>query len=134
MTKPIASLGTAILLATGMAGCGKKSEPASEAPAAADASTDGAAASAGTAQAAPAAAGKEVLPGASSVRSAIEKKDYDTAVGALLALKGAATQGPQAAEYTTLYDEVKFALMDASQTDPKAASALMMLRAASAGR
>jgi len=55
-------------------------------------------------------------------------------VGGLLALRGAATQSPQSEEYTALYDEVKFALIDASQSDSKAAAALGTLRAATAGR
>ena len=128
--KSKAKFATAVLLVLMVAGCGKK-EQAAETLAAEESGT--AAAPAAKAGAAPA-PGKEVLPGASSVRSAIEKKDYETAVGGLLALRGAARQSPQTEEYTTLYDEVKLALIDASQTDPKAASALMTLRAAAAGR
>ena len=117
-----------------MAGCGKKE---AEDPAAAAATTEETAASAtptASAPAAPAPTGQEVLPGASSVRAAVARKDYDAAVGGLLALKGAAQRSLQSEEYATLYDEVKFALLDASATDQKAATALMTLRAASAGR
>ena len=130
MMKSKARFATAVLLGLMIAGCGKKGEET----AAETGATEGSATAAGNSGAAATAPGKEVLPGASSVRAAIEKKDYDTAVGGLLALRGAARQGPQAEEYTTLYDEVKLALLDASQSDPKAASALMTLRAAAAGR
>ena len=128
--KSKARFATAVLLVLLVAGCGKK-EQAADTLAAEEAGT---AAAPGAKPAAAPAPGKEVLPGASSVRASIEKKDYETAVGGLLALRGAARQSPQTEEYTTLYDEVKFALIDASQTDPKAASALMTLRAAAAGR
>jgi len=124
----------AILLAVLVSSCGKKAESSSGDVPAAETSTAAATENAPKAPAAPAAPGKEVLPGSSSVRAAIAKKDYDTAVGALLALKGAATQGAPAQEYSALYDEVKFALLDASQSDPKAAAALTTLRAAMAGR
>jgi hypothetical protein len=133
MKNRIARLGAAVLLVTLAAGCGKKAEDAAvETPAAADSAA--AAPAAPNAPAAEAAPGKEVLPGASSVRAALARKDYETAVGGLLALRGAATQGPMAEEYTALYDEVKFALIEVSQTDPKAATALGTLRVATAGR
>jgi len=89
-------------------------------------------AAAPTAAAAP--AGAEVLPGASRVRSAMASQDYENAVGGLLALRGAATRSPQTEEFMVLYDEVKFGLMDASTSNPKAAQALAMLRAATASR
>lgn len=133
MNKSIVGVVAVVILAISSAGCGKKTEETSAEPAPAEEGTAAAAAPA-NAPAASAAPGKEVLPGASSVRSAMERKDYETAVGALLALRGAATPGPQAQEYATLYDEVKFGLMDASQTDQKAATALMTLRAGTAGR
>src|SRR5688572_29903983 len=129
--KSKARFATAVLLVLMVAGCGKKAEQTAADSAAAE---DPATAAAPSAKAAAPAPGKEVLPGTSSVRAAMEKKDYDAAVGGLLALRGAATRSPQAEEYSTLYDEVKFALIDASQTDPKAASALMTLRGAAAGR
>lgn len=124
MTASFARLAAALVAAAVITGCGKKAEkePAAsvgEAPAAA---------------AKPVAPGKEVLPGASSVRAAMAKKDYETAVGALLALKGAAVAGPQTEEYMALYDEVKGGLIDVSLTEPKANAALMILRSASAGR
>ena len=136
--KSIVRLTATVLLALAVSGCGKKDEeiaveaapvegsvnaeiPAAETPAA----------KAPTAAAAP---GNEVLPGAATVRASIERKDYEAAVGGLLALRGAVRPGPLAAEYTTLYDEVKFALIDASQTDRKAAEALMALRTATKQR
>ena len=124
-----------LVLGTLVASCGKKDEEAAvEAAPAEETAAASAATPAANAPAAPAAPGKEVLPGAASVRAALASKDYETAVGGLLALKGAATPGPMAEEYTALYDEVKFALLEASQTDQKAATALAMFRAATAGR
>ena len=134
MIRPIVRLTASFVIACVVAGCGKK---AAEDPTAAAATTEESAPSAAPAAGAPAAptpTGQEVLPGSSSVRAAIARKDYDAAVGGLLALKGAAQRSPQSEEYATLYDEVKFALLDASATDQKAATALMTLRAASAGR
>lgn len=134
--KQLARLAAAVLLVLTVAGCGKKSDESATAGATPAEGSAAAAAPSGTEQpaAAPAAPGQEVLPGASSIRAAMQKKDYETAVGGLLALKGAAAPGPQLQEYVALYDEVKFALMDASQTDQKAAAALMTLRAGTAGR
>jgi hypothetical protein len=136
--KPIVRLAATVLLAIVVAGCGKKNEETvvegAPVEGAATAEVPPTQAPAATAPAASAAPGNEVLPGASTVRASLERKDYEGAVGGLLALRGAATPGPQAAEYTTLYDEVKFALIDASLTDRKAAAALMTLRTATAGR
>jgi len=136
MIKPIARFAAAALLVITITGCGKKSEDAAAegAPAEDPAAAAAPAGNAPAASEAAAAPGKEVLPGASSVRASMQKKDYEAAVGGLLALKGTATQGAPAQEYTALYDEVKFALIDASTTDQKAAAALMTLRAATAGR
>jgi hypothetical protein len=133
MTKPIARFAAAVLLVGTVAGCQKKSEQTSGEAAPAESSAAAPEASPKTQPAAPA-PGKEVLPGSASVRAALQKKDYDTAVGGLLALRGAATRSPQTEEYSALYDEVKFTLMDAAQGDSKAAAALMTLRAAGAGR
>jgi hypothetical protein len=133
--KQFARLAAAFLLVLSITGCAKKSEETAAGDATPAEGSTATPAPSGTEQPAAAAApGQEVLPGASSVRAAMQKKDYETAVGGLLALKGAAAPGPQAQEYGVLYDEVKFALMDASQSDPKAAAALMSLRAGTAGR
>ena len=134
MKKTIARLAAGLLLVTMVTSCGKKDEEAAGEAAPVEDAAAPAATPAANAPAAPAAPGNEVLPGAASVRAALERKDYETAVGGLLALKGAATQGPMAEAYTALYDEVKFALLEASQTDQNAAKALAMFRAATAGR
>lgn len=118
----------ALCVAGLLSSCGKKADEAPAAEAAADPAAPAAAAAAG------APAEKEVLPGANSVREAFAKKQYETAVGGLLALRGAATVSPLTEEYMKLYDELKFGLMEAAETDPKAAQALAMMRAASAGR
>jgi hypothetical protein len=81
----------------------------------------------------PAAAAAESLPGANSVREALAKKDYDTAVGALLALRGMAT-GDKMPEYTALYGEVIDTLRSEASSNRKAAEAYGNLLAASRGR
>ena len=116
-----------------LSGCGKKA-----ASAAATAAPDDAAAPAdATATAAPAprpaAPAAETLPGASSVREALAKKDYDTAVGGLLALRGMAG-GDRQQEYVNLYAEVVDTLRAESSTDRKAAQALAGLMATTRGR
>ena len=122
------------IVATGLVfgsltGCGKKDAAADAAATPADATAPDA-----TATAAPAApAGGETLPGASAVRDALEKKDYETAVGALLALRGAAT-GDRQQEYVNLYGEVVDTLRAESSSNPKAGQALAALMASSRGR
>ena len=86
------------------------------------------------APAAPAVPGREVLPGASSVRDSLAKKDYATAVGGLFALRGAATQGEAHTEYLNLYGEVLDTLRAEAATDPKAAEALAKFNLATRGR
>jgi hypothetical protein len=76
----------------------------------------------------------EVLPGASSVRAALEKKDYQTAVGALIALEQLVASQEQRGEYNAVYDEVRETLMQQSATDRKAADALGQLRVMRTGR
>jgi hypothetical protein len=127
MMRPFSRLAGTLLVSAILAGCGKNSK--TEAPAATQ-STSG---TESGAAAKPSASG-EILPGASSVRSALAKKDYETAVGALLVLKRTAAPGPQTEEFSVVYNEVKLALIEASPTDPKAANAMALFRAATAGR
>ena len=123
-------LGLALPMAL-LIGCGGSGD--AEADAAAEAAEVPVEETAEAAPAAPAAPGREVLPGASSVRDALAKKDYDTAVGGLMALRGAA-QGEAHTEYLTLYGEVLDTLRVESTTDPKAAEALAKFNLATRGR
>ena len=126
-------------LATGLAlvsltgGCGKKDESAeaSATPAESTAPADATATAAPAPK--PAAAAPETLPGANSVRDALAQKDYDTAVGALLALQGMAT-GDRQQEYINLYAEVVDTLRAESSSNRKAAQAYATLMAARGGR
>ncbi len=119
----------------GLTGCSKKESTEVDAAAApVEAPADPSATTTAAPAPAPAApAGGETLPGASSVRDALAKKDYETAVGALLALRGLAT-GDRAAEYTTLYGEVVDTLRAESSSNPKAAQAYASLVAATRAR
>jgi hypothetical protein len=125
------------LVATGVAltlfaGCGKK-ESANTDAAATPAEAPAADASATAAPAPKPAAGGETLPGANSVRDALAKKDYETAVGALLALRGMAT-GDRYTEYMALYGEVVDTLRSEAPSNRKAAEAYASLTAATRGR
>ena len=115
------------------AACSKKTEDAAGASDTTEAATDSSASASTAATPAAAPAGAERLPGENTVRESLAKKDYDTAVGGLLALRGAAT-GDRYTAYMELYGEVLGALRENSATDRKAAEALVTLQAASRGR
>lgn len=127
--KSLVSTGVVLAIFTG---CSKK-EAVDATPAAAPA--EGSADATATAAPAPkpAAAAAEVLPGASAVRDSLAKKDYQNAVGGLLALRGAAT-GDRYTEYLALYGEVIDTLRTESRSDRKAAEALVTLQAMDRGR
>jgi hypothetical protein len=110
-----------------LTGCGKKDESAEAAPPEAAPADATAAAPAPK----PAGAPAETLPGASAVRDALAKKDYDTAVGGVLALQGMAT-GERHQEYINLYAEVLDTLRAESSSNRKAAEALASLMASRA--
>lgn len=119
-------------------GCSKTEEaPTTEAAPAeveATAAADPAAAAPAEAPApAPAPQGAEKLPGENTVREAMAKKDYETAVGGLLALRGAAT-GDRHEAYLSLYGEVIDTLRVEASQDRKAATALAQLQMATRGR
>jgi hypothetical protein len=128
--KGLLAIGLAL---AGLTGCGKKEAAADPAAATPEAAPADAAATAAPAPAQPASAGAETLPGANSVRDALAKKDYETAVGGLLALQGIAT-GDRRQEYINLYAEVVDTLRLESSTDRKAAQAYASLMAARGGR
>lgn len=62
------------------------------------------------------------------------KKDYETAVGALLALRGAVTGPEKSDAYMAVYGEVIDTLRAEASTDRKAAQALAQLNVATRGR
>lgn len=129
--------GTAGVVFLLITGCGKKQEAIEAAPedqptsAAAGATEPAATAPAATA---PAPAARETLPGENAVREALGKKDYETAVGGLLALRGAATGGELYQAYLTLYGEVIDTLRVESSQNRKAAEALAQLQLATRAR
>ena len=105
------------------AGCGKKTEttpspaeqPAVNAP-----------------KAPPASAAK--LSGAEEIMAAIDRKDYDGAVAALLRIRQAVSNAEQQVQFATLADEVRIKLLEAAPTQPKAAEALTVVRRITGGR
>ena len=73
------------------------------------------------------------LPGATNVIAALDRKDYEGAISALVTVKESVTQ-EQLVEYAILTSNVKVRLMEAAPSDPKAAEALNVLRSLSTGR
>lgn len=104
-------LGLSVGIATG---CGKKSASVSDEPAEVDIA--------------------KKLPGASEVLAAIEKKDYDRAVAAMLKLGGTVANEEQQVQYMALSRQVREKLAEAAPNDPKAAEALAALRTMTLGR
>jgi hypothetical protein len=75
------------------------------------------------------------LPGAADVRAALARKEYSTAIESYLALKDIAyTESQWIDEYRRLNDDLMTKLNQAAPTDPKAAQALAVMRAAILGR
>ena len=111
------------------AGCSKKEAAAPEATAEAPAATpDAAAAPAAEPAAAPAG-----LPGASGVNQALASKDWQGAVAQLAGMRSSVKRD-QWEDYVSLQYQVRNALGEASETDPKAAEALLTLNAMNRGR
>ena len=113
-------------------GCSKKEEAAApEATTAeAPAETPDAAVAASPAPPAPAPGG---LPGASGVNQALASKDWQGAVGQLAAMRSSVSRD-RWEEYVSLQYQVRNALGEASESDPKAAEALLTLNAMNRGR
>jgi hypothetical protein len=130
--KVILSFATACAVVTLFAGCAKKgpaaeSTPAAEAPAATDATA------AGPAKPAEAEPPIPALAGASGVHQALASKDYEGAVAQVAAMRGSVKR-EQWEQYVALQYEVRNALTEASEKDPKAAQALLTLNAVNRGR
>lgn len=73
-------------------------------------------------------------PAAGEVMAAIDKKDYDGAVGAVMKARQAVTNDEQQRQFLILMHEARQKLMEAAATDPKAGEALAVLRAMTIGR
>lgn len=74
------------------------------------------------------------LPAATNAIAALNQKDYEGAVAALVKIREAVSTGDQQMEFLGLTREVRGHLLDASATDPKAAQALEALRLMTSGR
>lgn len=74
------------------------------------------------------------LPGAGEVMAAIDKKDYDGAMAALMKVREGATNEEQNLQFIVLARQARNKLGEAAATDPKAAEAVSALRAMTAGR
>jgi hypothetical protein len=87
----------------------------------------------GTADAAaqPAAGG---LPGAQEAMAALDKKDYDAAIAAVVQARQSVTTTEQQNQFTDLVDNVRIRLIDEAPTDPNAQKALAVLRQITGGR
>jgi hypothetical protein len=111
-------------------GCGKKTDP-TESSASQPASAD----PKSTAKSAePATVSTAKISGAQEVMAALDKKDYDGAIAALLRIRQSVSTAEQQVQFATLADEVRIKLLDASPTQPKAAEALTVLRRITGGR
>jgi hypothetical protein len=75
--------------------------------------------------------GASTLPGATNVMAAIEKKDYDGAMAALLQIKQGVTTTEQDVHFRVLARTARDKMSDAN--DPKAAEAIATLRAMTTG-
>ena len=111
----VALVGFSILLG---AGCGKKAAPTAAEPA----------------PAAEAAAPAPKLSGAAEVNAALDRKDYDAAIAALLRIRQAANTDEKQVQFMALSREVKMRLQEAEATDPKASEGLAVLRGMTLGR
>ena len=109
----------AALISLGM-GCGKKAPEASSQPAAA------------ATQAGP--VSESNLPGANEVLAAIDRNDYDAAIGGVIGVRQTVTTADQNLQFATLVHEVRLKLLEAAATDPKANQALTALRQITGGR
>lgn len=73
------------------------------------------------------------LPGATNVWAAIDKKNYDGAMAALLKIRESCTTEEQNIQYMVLARQVRDKMSEAAATSPAAAQAANALRAMSVG-
>jgi len=74
------------------------------------------------------------LPGAAEVMPAIERKDYDAAVAALMKVRDAVTTEAERLEFRTILREAQDKIQEASFTDEKAKEAFRSLALLQTGR
>jgi len=105
-----------------LAACSKKDDTATEA------------ASAPAAAEKPGNTGGEKIPGEKDFHAAVAEKNYSAAVERLMGMQPLLASPEQRDHWSGLYGELRSTLMDSSDKDPKAAEALMQLRAVLNGR
>jgi len=66
--------------------------------------------------------------------AAIDRKDYDGALAALLRIKQSAVSAEQQVQFANIVADAKIKLIEAAPTQPKAAEALAVLRKITGGR
>jgi hypothetical protein len=74
------------------------------------------------------------LPGANDVVTALDRKDYEGAIGGLMKLRQSVRTQQQEEQYAIVVDEAKMRLLEQAPYDPKAAEALRVLRRFTGGR
>ena len=74
------------------------------------------------------------LPEAATVKAALDKKDYDGVMAAVLKIQPTMTTEEQKIQFMSLTSWLKQQLLDVQPPDPKAAEALNTLRAMNATR
>jgi hypothetical protein len=116
------------LFASFGAGCGKKTETTNPDTTGSSAQPPAATASKST----PATSAKP--SGSQEVMAAIDRKDYDGAIAALLRIRQSVANAEQQVQFANLADEVRIKLIEAAPTQPKAAEALAVLRKITGGR
>ena len=77
--------------------------------------------------------GASKLPGAADVMAAIDKKDYDGAMAALLKVKASITTEDQNIQYMVLARQARDKISEAAATNAAAAEAVMTLRGMTTG-
>jgi len=121
--------GLALMLGIG-AGCGKKADPkqsSAQEPATVESKPT-------SKSAEPASVSTAKISGAQEVMAAVDRKDYDGAIAALLRIRQSVSTADQQLQFATLADEVRIKLLEAAPTQPKAAEALSVLRKITGGR
>ena len=122
------AVGGLVLVAILRAGCGKKAETTSPDTTGSSAQPPGATASKSTSTT------PAKLSGSEEVMAAIDRKDYDGALAALLRIKQSAVSAEQQMQFANIVDDAKIKLIEAAPTQPKAAEALAVLRKITGGR
>ncbi len=117
-----------VLVAGIVAGCGKKADTRSPDTTESSAQPPEATASK------PTSTTPAKLSGSEEVMAAIDRKDYDGALAALLRIKQSVASAEQQVQFANIVDDAKIKLIQAAPTQPKAAEALAVLRRITGGR